>query len=301
MRNRRSSKGLVRSRSVAGTHPANADGVTRVKEFYDRDGWRWVDGQSGDARRWGTEPRGPVQAQLARFRLELLRTELGLQGHESGRDVSLVEFGGGGQPAVQLLDAVRRYTAVDISGEGLKAAASALEPLGLETRFVEADVRSLPLDDDQFDVAYSAHMIYHLPTADDQRRALQEMARVVRPGGALAVVGANPYPLLFPGRCVRRAVADTPVLGPLVRALRPVPPLPYLPMSRRWRSSVLSPFGAVSAHPFGVPTPSFSRRVDESAASGRLLWRGIAALETGYPRLALRLGSFTVVILRKGA
>lgn len=291
---------MTAARVLATPQRAGADGVSRVKEFYDREGWQWVDGQSGDARRWDTRPRGPIQEQLDRRRLELLRRCLGLDGPgTAGRTVSMVEFGGGGQPAVRLLEAVRRYTAVDISNEGLKAAARAIAPLGLDARFVEADVRSLPMEDDQFDVGYSAHMIYHLPTVDDQRRALQEMVRVLRPGGLLAVVGANPYPLLFPGRCVRRAVAVTPVLGPLARALRPPPPLPYLPTSHAWRSAVLAPFGATSTYAFGVPPASFYRRTDETHPVGRLLWRAIAELEASHPRLALRLGSFTLVVLRK--
>lgn len=274
------------------------DGVAQVKAFYDTDGWKWVGGVSGDARRWGTAPRGPVQEAIGRRQVALLRGCLGLDGAAT-RGVSMVEFGGGGQPAVNLLGAVSSYTAVDISSEGLKAAAALVEPLGLDTTYVEADVRSLPLEDGQFDVAFSAHMIYHLPTADDQRRALREMVRVVRPGGVLAVVGANPYPLLFPGRCIRRAIADTPVVGPLARALRPPPPLPYLPLPHAWRASVLAPFGAVSVHSFGVPPPSFYRWADEGRPLGRFLWRGIAALQAHHPGLALRLGNFTLVVVRK--
>lgn len=276
------------------------DGVSRVKAFYDHEGWKWVGGQSGDARRWGTTPRGPIQQALSRHRRDLLRRELGLDRAVAGRGVSMVEFGGGGKPAVDLLDAVARYTAVDLSGEGLKAAAAMLAPLDIETTFVEADVRSVPLQDERFDVAYSAHMIYHLPTPGDQRRALEEMARVVRPGGVVAVVGANPYPWLFPGRCLRRLVADTPGVGACMRALRPAPQLPYLPLPGSWRASVLSQFGATFRYGFGVPTASWARRVDESGRGGRAVWQAIAALETHGPRLALHFGSFTLVVLRKG-
>lgn len=295
--------------------PTDSPGVAQVRDFYDREGWQWADGQSGDARRWGTAPRGPIQESIEKRRLALLRSCLRLAGPtaptgSTGSTVlpgstatgpSIVEFGGGGQPALPLLDAVSSYTAVDISIAGLEAAAAAVAHLGIDTRFVEADVRAVPLDSGQFDLAYSAHMIYHLPTEDDQRRALQEMARVVRPGGVLAVVGTNPYPLLFPGRCARRAIAAAPVLGALAQALRPAPPLPFLPMSLAWRASVLAPFGTVSTHAFGVPTPSFSRRVDESRPVGRLLWRMIASLETRHAALALRLGSFTLVVLEKAA
>lgn len=279
---------------------ARDDGVARVRDFYEHEGWKWVDGVSGDSRRWGTVPRGPIHAEISHRHGALLRQCLGLDRSAGGaKALSMVEFGGGGQPALALLDSVGSYTAVDISSTGLRAAASSIEPLGLAASFVEADVRSLPMKDAQFDIAYSAHMIYHLPTVDDQRAALQEMARVVRPGGVLAVVGANPYPLAFPARCIRRAIADAPLLGPAAQALRRPPPLPYLPMPHAWRASVLAAFGTTSTYSFGVPTPSFCRSVDEGWLGGRLLWRGIAALEARFPHLALRLGNFTLVVLRK--
>jgi len=287
-------------RSERRTEPAGASGVAQVKAFYDNDGWKWVDGESGDARRWGHAPSGPIQKALRRRHIELVRRSLHLDPVGTRSDpVSMVEFGGGGQPAVFLLDAVDSYTGVDISSQGLKAAAAAIEPFRLAARFIEADVRALPIEDAQFDVAFCAHMLYHLPSVDDQRRALHEMARVVRPGGVLAVIGANPYPIAFPGRCLRRAIADAPVLGPLANALRPPPPLPYLPMSHAWRAAQLAAFGTTTTHPCGVPTPSFCRRVDESGATGRLLWRGIAGLEARAPRLACRLGNFTMVVLQK--
>ena len=211
----------------------------------------------------------------------------------------MVEFGGGGRPAVRLLDGLGSYTAVDLSGEGLKAAKAAVEPFGLDAKYIEADVRSVPLPDEQFDVAYCAHMIYHVPTVDDQRRALREMARVVRPGGVLAVVGANPYPWLFPWRCLAWAVLDSPILGPMVNAVRPPAPLPYLPMSSNWMREVLAPFGTTEAYSLGVPTSAFTRGVGEERAGGRLIWQGIYRLETERPELSRRIGSYTLVTLRR--
>ncbi|MGH9100738.1 MAG: class I SAM-dependent methyltransferase, partial [Acidimicrobiales bacterium] len=232
------------------------DGVAQVRAFYDREGWQWVDGESGDARRWGTAAQGPVQRRLDEHRAELLRGLLRVDGTgaEDGRGVALLELGGGGQPAIHLAKGASSYTAVDLSGEGLKVARAAVEPLGIDAVFVQADVRSLPLGDGRFDVAYSAHMIYHLPTAEDQRRVLVEMARVVRPGGVLAVVSANPYPWLFLLRCLRRAIADMPLVGTLANLVRRPPPLPYLPMSSAWLRDVLAPFGPTELFSFGVPT-----------------------------------------------
>ena len=47
------------------------------------------------------------------------------------------------------------------------------------------DVQELPFDDDTFDTVVAAWMLYHVPDLD---RALAEVARVLRPGGALIAV-----------------------------------------------------------------------------------------------------------------
>jgi SAM-dependent methyltransferase len=51
---------------------------------------------------------------------------------------------------------------------------------GIDARV--GDVRDLPFDDEDFDVAVAAWMLYHVGDLD---RALSELARVLRPGGAL--------------------------------------------------------------------------------------------------------------------
>jgi SAM-dependent methyltransferase len=47
-----------------------------------------------------------------------------------------------------------------------------------------ADISALPFPDAQFDTVIAMHMLYHVP---DQRRAVAEVARVLRPGGRLVV------------------------------------------------------------------------------------------------------------------
>lgn len=48
----------------------------------------------------------------------------------------------------------------------------------------EADAAALPFDDGRFDAVLACHMLYHVP---DAGRALDEMARVLKPGGILVV------------------------------------------------------------------------------------------------------------------
>ncbi|MBI2761833.1 MAG: methyltransferase domain-containing protein [Chloroflexi bacterium] len=51
--------------------------------------------------------------------------------------------------------------------------------------FLMGDVQLLPFADDSFDVALSAHMLYHV---SDIRAAIREFRRVLRPSGVLAII-----------------------------------------------------------------------------------------------------------------
>ncbi len=75
---------------------------------------------------------------------------------------------------------------VDLVASGLRKA-HALVP---EARLMQADVCRLPLDDRSVDAAVSANLLEHVP---DDRGALCELRRVLRPGGrAVVVVPAAP-------------------------------------------------------------------------------------------------------------
>ena len=49
------------------------------------------------------------------------------------------------------------------------------------------DARQLPYPDTSFDVVLSHWVIHNLPTAADRRRAIDEMLRVLRPGGVMVL------------------------------------------------------------------------------------------------------------------
>ena len=79
-----------------------------------------------------------------------------------------------------------RIRAVDISKGMLTLANQDAERYGVEDRvlFEQADAKSLSYESDSFDIVISHAMLHHLP---DPVMALEEMARVVRPGGRLVV------------------------------------------------------------------------------------------------------------------
>lgn len=64
-------------------------------------------------------------------------------------------------------------------------AARARENARGRLRLVQADIRELPFSDDSFDLLYTIGTIEHI---DEYQRAVDEVARVLRPGGR-AVVG----------------------------------------------------------------------------------------------------------------
>jgi len=92
--------------------------------------------------------------------------------------------------------------AVDISPRMVELARNR----GVDARL--GDVQELPFADAQFDVAVAGWMLYHVPELD---RAIEELARVIRPGGRLVamtnsvlhlielreLVGTGPAPLTF--------------------------------------------------------------------------------------------------------
>lgn len=51
-----------------------------------------------------------------------------------------------------------------------------------------ADITSLPFDDDSFDVIVSSLVVHNIPNDDGRRKAISEAARLLRPGGKLALV-----------------------------------------------------------------------------------------------------------------
>jgi SAM-dependent methyltransferase len=107
---------------------------------------------------------------------DLLWEQLGSLSHRR-----VLEVGGGqGLLAQRIRDELEAdVTFVDISpGMVALAAARGLDPQ-------VGDVQRLPFDDGSFDLAVAAWMLYHVPDID---RGIGELARILRPGGALVAV-----------------------------------------------------------------------------------------------------------------
>ncbi len=105
----------------------------------------------------------------------------------------------------------------DFCAEMLRAAPDKAAKAGLDVRFSIADALSLPFPEGRFDVASIA---FGIRNVDDPVRCLQEMARVVRPGGCVIVLEfgqpKGPFGALF--RAYSRGVM--PLVGGLLTGNR---------------------------------------------------------------------------------
>jgi ubiquinone/menaquinone biosynthesis C-methylase UbiE len=99
---------------------------------------------------------------------------------------------GTGFVAAGLAPRVAHVIGVDAAPEMLGVARGNLDELGVgNVELREADVARLPLDDDSVDAAFANMVLHH---AEDPAAMLAEMARVVRPGGAVAICDEVEHP-----------------------------------------------------------------------------------------------------------
>ena len=102
---------------------------------------------------------------------------------EPGTRVLDVACGTGGV-ALRAARAGADVAGIDISPDQLAKARGAAEAEGLAIRFDEGDAEQLPYDDGRFDVVTS---VFGAVFAPDHARVADELARVCRPGGRLAL------------------------------------------------------------------------------------------------------------------
>jgi ubiquinone/menaquinone biosynthesis C-methylase UbiE len=103
-------------------------------------------------------------------------------GYDFGTEADVLEVGcGNGLMWRENLDRIPegwRLTLTDLSPGMVETARNAL---GKIAGYAVADAQELPFDDASFDAVIANHMLFHVP---DRLRALGEIARVLRPGGA---------------------------------------------------------------------------------------------------------------------
>jgi len=222
-----------------------------VADAYDR----WTDDQLlerlwGDhvhLGHYGSPPRRrDFRAAKVDFVHELVRWS-GLDQLPPGSRVLDVGCGIGGSARILARDYGLDVLAISIS-PGQIARAQALTPAGLSCRFAVMDALALELPDASFDAVWSVEAGPHMP---DKQRYADELLRVLRPGGLVAVADWN-----------RR----DPAAGPLSR------------LERRVMHQLLVQW----AHPEFASIPGFRRNLEQSAAGN-----GIAVTTADWSRETL--------------
>jgi len=166
----------------------------------------------------GVDPAAPGPDDLAavdEFHIrgrEATAELVALAGFEPGQRILDVGAGLGG-PARALARHGCSVTGVDLTEEYCLVANALAQRLGLAERatFRQADALALPFEDASFDGAWTVHISMNIR---DKRRFFAEMARVVKPGGRLALYD----PIAGDGRALEFPVpwAQTPELSCLI-------------------------------------------------------------------------------------
>jgi len=76
-------------------------------------------------------------------------------------------------------------TGIDLSSKSVALAKKRLNVYGLKAEVLEADVESLPFDNEIFDAVYSCGVIHHTP---DITKAISEIHRVLKPNGEIRIM-----------------------------------------------------------------------------------------------------------------
>ena len=114
-------------------------------------------------------------------------------------------------------------TGLDISTAILRYAGEIVEQSGLAARvsFQKGDVSRLPFDDDSFDWAWSANCVGYSPSLEPLP-AVKELARVVKPGGTVALFAWSSEKLLPGYPLLEARLGETsPGIAPFVKGKRP--------------------------------------------------------------------------------
>lgn len=104
----------------------------------------------------------------------------------SARGLKVLEIGCGlGTDGAQFAEAGADYTGVDLTEAAVDLARKRFELFNLPGTFQTADAENLDFADESFDLVYSHGVLHHTP---ETRKAVQEIHRVLRPGGRAVVM-----------------------------------------------------------------------------------------------------------------
>jgi ubiquinone/menaquinone biosynthesis C-methylase UbiE len=123
---------------------------------------------------------------LDEHRYNAHRRLLSTVGFEKCNGLRVLEIGCGcGSEAERFARAAAQYTAVDLTNAAVSLTQRRFELAGLPGQFLQGDAENLPFANACFDLVYSHGVLHHTP---DTARAIQEVNRVLRPGGRAVIM-----------------------------------------------------------------------------------------------------------------
>lgn len=196
----------------------------------------------------------------------------------------------------------------------LSALQAARKKLGAKGIYVLGDVTNLPLVENSVDAVISLHTLYHVP-ADEQKTALQEIYRVLKPGGSAVIVyswgeGSVLMRLTSPHNRVNRAIIDAvafltgsrkrgtpdqiPDLQPDFQVKLYSHMYPYSWFARELEA--LTPFKLACWRSVNT---EFLRAYVRDWLYGKQVLATLAWLESKFPWVLGRLGQYPMFVIRK--
>lgn len=129
---------------------------------------------------------------FSEYKIADIARECRLQAVSRDASVNVLDFGAGignSVPYVRQHFANAQLTCLDLSQRSLEVAEKRFAGLA---RYVRFDGARIPFAADQFDIAYAMCVFHHIDHADHVA-LLQELNRVIKPGGSLFVFEHNPF------------------------------------------------------------------------------------------------------------
>jgi SAM-dependent methyltransferase/uncharacterized protein YbaR (Trm112 family) len=277
-----------------------------VQDFYDQAGWKTIDGVFLDSLKFAD--RRPVVREYFQRIHQRARRCL----NPTGRFILDAASGPIPHPEQSVYSEGFDYRiCLDFSFDALRAARTKLGAKGI---YILGDLTKLPLADHSLDAVISLHTLYHVP-ADEQKNALQEIYRVLKPGArAVVVYSWGKHSVLMrlasPDRRINRAIIKAAAVLKRPRKGTPDessegqpsdPPVnlyfhvhPY-----SWFLQILGTLGSFKLACWRSVSVEFQRAYIHDWLYGRQILATLAWFEDRFPWFFGRLGQYPMFVIRK--
>lgn len=146
----------------------------------------WDAAACGEVYATGSTPEERFASQArSRYELEPYIASFARFEDGTGKDVLEIGVGMGADHAEWARHAPRSLTGIDLTGTAIEWTRERFAARGLTSDLRVADAEALPFADASFDLVYSWGVLHHSPNTE---RAIEELHRVLRPGGEVRIM-----------------------------------------------------------------------------------------------------------------